>query len=171
MATDIGHWKCDFEFDPNEWFGFIYRVINVVDNREYIGKKQFNTRTRKKVKGRKNRKIVIKESNWKNYTTSSKYINEDIEKYGKDIFTFHIIEVCPTKAHLTYREVELQWDEKVLSERMDNGEKKYYNKAIGAIKFTPPDEFSEETRKRMSKSGTGRIVTRNPKTNVSCTKK
>jgi hypothetical protein len=147
--TDKGHWNYPGNFDINEWFGFIYRIINNKTNQEYIGKKQFFTITRKKVKGRKNRKIVKKESNWKIYTGSSAYLNDDISKYGKDNFTFLIESLHTTKASLYYAEIESQINEDVLRSCLPSGDKKFYNKAIGNIKFIPPDEDPNETRHKI----------------------
>lgn len=137
---DLGHWIFadsvqEENFNADDWFGFIYRVTNLTNGMEYIGKKQFQTHTRKIVKGRKNRKRVSKESNWKEYMTSSTHVHEAIENEGKDNFKFEIIELCKTKGDLTYREVELQWEEKVLETMLPNGDFKYYNKAIGNVKF------------------------------------
>jgi len=146
MNTDTGHWECEFDFDVNEWFGFVYRIVNLVDGREYIGKKQFFSTRRKIIKGRKNRKKVVTEAKWKSYTSSSKYINEDITKHGKDIFVFTIESLHKTKGSLYYREVEVQVKENVLREKMSDGTNKYYNRNIAAVKFIPPDEVLEESQ-------------------------
>lgn len=130
----LGHWESD-HFCPDDWYGFIYRITNVLDGRQYIGRKNFTHTTRKKVKGRKNRKKVITEAQWRYYTSSSKQINKEIEEFGKDRFKFEIIELCLTKGDLTYRESEIQWNEKVLSAKLPTGEFKYYNRMIGAVKF------------------------------------
>lgn len=140
VYMDLGHWifteKSYIEdFNPADWFGFIYRVTNTVNGMEYIGKKQFENHTRKIVKGRKNRKRVSKESNWKEYLTSSSHVHEAIEHYGKENFKFEIIELCKTRGDLTYSEVEIQWQEKVLEATLPNGDFKFYNKAIGNVKF------------------------------------
>ena len=49
----------------------------------YIGRKYFGTTRRVKVKGKKRRKVIRKDSNWRDYTGSSKILNSDIEKLGK----------------------------------------------------------------------------------------
>lgn len=151
--NDIGHWEHPIDFVADEWVGFIYRIINNSNGMEYIGKKQFHNTLRRKVKGRKNRKVTIKESNWKSYTSSSVYLNDAIEEIGKENFTFMIESLHKSKSSLHYREVEVQIDEDVLRTKLnESGEKKYYNRAIGNIKFIPPDELSEETRHKMSLS-------------------
>jgi len=147
--SDIGHWKFFTEFDVSLFYGFIYRISSKTTNQEYIGKKQFFSRTRKKVKGRKNRKVIIKPSNWEKYTGSSKYLNEDIKKFGIESFTFQIESLHITKASLYYAEVEKQVKENVLREKLDNGLNKYYNRQISATKFIPPDELQIEKEHKL----------------------
>lgn len=175
-----GHWHAPWEFDPEEWYGFIYRVTNKENGMQYIGRKFFFSRTRKKVKGRKNRKVIMKESDWRTYTTSSKRINAEILERGKEIFEFEIIELCKTRGDLTYREAETQWAEKVLEAQLPDGSRKYYNNAIGGVRFqlsvhreatrkkiqekltgnknAAGAVRSPETREKMSKAKTGRVL-------------
>lgn len=140
-----GHWEYPKEFNVDDWFGFTYRIIDKSSGRAYIGKKQFFAIRRVKVKNRKNRKVKIKESNWKTYTGSSTHLNEDIEKNGIENYTFRIESLHKTKGSLYYEEVRKQITEDVLRAKLNNGEYKFYNKHIGAIKFRPPEELTEET--------------------------
>lgn len=151
MIADTGHWEYPNEFDYDEWFGFIYRIIHTQTGREYLGKKQFHSYTRKKIKGRKNRKKIIKESNWKKYTGSSKQLNNDIEEFGKDQFKFIIESLHETRGSLFYAEVEKQVKENVLRETLDNGDRRYYNGHIGSVKFLPPMETLNESHHRINK--------------------
>lgn len=148
---DLGHWKFDNEFDPANWFGFVYRIIDKTTNQEYIGKKQFHNTRRKIVRGRKNRKIVKSESDWRTYTSSSTHVNQAIIEKGKDNFEFIIETLHASKGSLTYAEVERQVLENVLKEKLDDGvTPKYYNKMIAAVKFMPPTELAEEHRINIS---------------------
>ena len=63
---------------------------------------------RKPLKGNKRNRIAKAESTWKTYTGSSKELNEDIEKYGKDKFTFTILEWGNSKFELGYKEIKRQ---------------------------------------------------------------
>ena len=146
MTNDYGHWKFPSEFDPDDWFGFIYRIVHKPTGKHYVGKKQFHAYTRKKIKGRKNRKRVIRESKWRTYTGSSKHLNSDIEDFGMDQFSFTIESLHETRGSLFYAEVEKQVTENVLRETLDNGERKYYNGHIGSVKFLPPLETLKETQ-------------------------
>ena len=107
---DYGHWITEIDFEPSELFGFVYEIIHKESGRTYIGKKQLRYTNRKKVTGRKNRKKVIKESDWKTYTGSCKELNEEITEIGKEQYKFVIIKLCKTKRELGYTETELQID-------------------------------------------------------------
>ena len=144
-----GHWEFPGEFHPDDWFGFIYRIIHNATGKEYIGKKQLHSYTRKKVKGRKNRKKVVKESNWQKYTSSSVAINDLIALHGIDSFTFRIESLHKTRASLTYAEVERMIVEDVLRAKDDDGTRKYYNGVIPPIKFLPPHETDDEEAARI----------------------
>lgn len=155
MDTDAGHWESPHKFDVDEWYGFIYQVTNSINGIKYIGRKNFRMRRSVKIKGRKNRKITYVKSNWKTYTTSSKYVNDDIKMLGKENFKFEIIELCKTKGDLSFREVEIQWQLRVLSEKTDDGEWKYYNRSINAVRFRL-SSHSEEAKRKMSKAHKGK---------------
>ena len=80
--NDFGHWNSTLlteDFDPTAFFGFVYRIVRKDTGRSYIGKKQLIFTRRMKVKGRKNRKHVKKESDWKDYTGSCDELNTEIK--------------------------------------------------------------------------------------------
>lgn len=148
---DIGHWEFFEEFNTNDWFGFVYRIIELSTGREYIGKKQFHQHLRKAVKGRKNKIRITKDSDWKVYTSSSTELNEAIQRNGKQNYKFIIESLHKTKGSLVFNEVKAQITEDVLRIKLDDGvTPKYFNKQIAGIKFIPPDECAEETAKKIS---------------------
>lgn len=152
---DFGHWQYFRDFDPEEWFGFIYRIIDLTTGREYIGKKQFERHIKKKVKtkagGTRNRRVK-KESDWKSYTSSSTHINAAIAEKGKENFEFLIESLHKTRAGLFYAEIETQVNEDVLRARLPNGERKYFNGMVGNVKFLPPVDTEDEVRHRICKT-------------------
>jgi len=136
---DIGHWvlSSDVVIDENT-FGFIYEITNNITNKKYIGKKQCKSRIKKKpLKGKTRNRISQKESDWKTYTSSSNDLNLDIEKYGKENFTFKILRACSSKWELAYFEIKEQLNKDVLL-RED-----YYNGIINVRIGTPPAKFRE----------------------------
>lgn len=136
---DLGHWILNENVQINEnTFGFIYEITNTINNKKYIGKKQCKSKLKRKpLKGKKNKRIEIKESDWKVYTSSSADLNEDILKYGKDKFIFKILRACGSKWELAYFEIKEQIDKNVLM-RDD-----YYNGIINVRIGRPPKNFLE----------------------------
>lgn len=149
---DIGHWEYPGDFNPDDWLGFVYRIIDRTNGVQYIGKKQFWMTRRVKVKGRKNRKVTKKESDWKTYTSSSSHVNNAINEKGKENFTFLIESFHETKSSLHYAEIEFQVMEDVLRATMHDGTKSFYNKMIGNVKFIPPKESEKESNMRISRN-------------------
>jgi hypothetical protein len=146
--TDKGHWEFQYDFDITEWFGFIYRITEISTGKQYLGKRQFHQHLRKTVKGKKNKKKVIKESDWKNYTGSSVRLNTSIELLGKENYKFEIMSLHKTRASLVYAEVKLQISEDVLRTRLPDGTRKFYNGLVSGIKFVPPEDTAEEIKMR-----------------------
>lgn len=128
MATEenYGHWDLAEGVEINEsTFGFIYEITNIIEKKIYIGKKQCNSRIKRKpLKGKKRNRIEYKESDWKTYTSSSENVNNDISRLGKENFTFKIIKTCTCKWELAYFEAKFQFDRNVLFD------KNYYNGII-----------------------------------------
>jgi len=113
---DLGHWILEENVSiTDETFGFIYEITNTVTNKKYIGKKQCQSRIKRKpLKGKKRNRIDFKESDWKSYTSSSNDLNEEIKKYGKDKFIFKVLRTCDSKWALAYFEIKEQIDKDVL---------------------------------------------------------
>ena len=89
---DLGHWQYHENFPKESCYGFIYEITNISTKRSYIGKKQIEkVIKRPPLKGKKNKRHVITESDWKTYTGSCNILNEQIEDMGKDKFQFKIL--------------------------------------------------------------------------------
>lgn len=121
---------------PAGCVGFVYTITNTLTGQKYIGKKFVNSVRRKKVKGRKNRKVVVSESKWKNYYGSCDELLMDIELTGKDFFKREIVAFYSSKALVNYEEVALQMKCDVLRALSPTGDKAYYNMNIMG-KFFP----------------------------------
>ena len=112
-------WKYWDIINPEDNFGFVYKITNLTDGRFYIGKKVFwNNKKHKLTKkqlaeqtgpGRKPTFEVIRtESDWKTYWGSNKQLLADIKALGEDHFECLILHVCKTKKQLTYYEMHYQ---------------------------------------------------------------
>ena len=88
-------------------YGYIYRTINLINGKKYIGK-------------RKSNKFLAN-----NYLGSGKILNQAIEKYGKENFKVELIEWCNNKDVLS--EKERYWIEYYNAVKSEN----YYNLAKG----------------------------------------
>ena len=136
------HWVG--EVDPDIYYGFVYLITNTVSGRKYIGRKFYHTYKKRK---------RVRESNWRVYAGSCKPLKEDMQRLGKDKFTFEIICNYKTRGGVVSGEVHFQTDNDVLSpELLPCGERLYYNGQIGSVKFITNDFHSAETRAKMSAS-------------------
>lgn len=109
-----------------DYVGFVYLITNLQNDKKYIGKKWFwSTKKLPPLKGKKRKRTVVKESDWKQYYGSSEEVKLLLEQLGKDNFKREILRLCKTKGECTYYEAKLQFDFDVLL-RDD-----YYNEFIG----------------------------------------
>lgn len=97
---------------PKKTIGFIYIIINKINGKKYLGKKLLTKAAYKTVN--KVKKKIRKESDWKEYYSSSDILLDDIEKIGKENFERIIIHFCINKTELNFLEEELQYRFKVL---------------------------------------------------------
>jgi hypothetical protein len=113
---DLGHWQTEQIINESSLpYGFIYVITNLKDNKKYFGKKQIKTvKKLKPLKGKKNKRHFDAETDWKTYTSSSRELNEDIVKHGKENFKFEILKWCDSKFELAYYEAKIQFDNDVL---------------------------------------------------------
>ena len=120
---DLGHWHYHENFPEESCYGFIYEITNLVNKRSYIGKKQIEKIIKRPpLKGKKNKRHLITESDWKTYTGSCNELNAEINHQGKELFAFTILRLCYNKWELAYYEAELQFKLKVLlSDEYYNG--------------------------------------------------
>lgn len=126
-----------------DWFGFVYRITCLANNKKYIGKKQFwSNQKRPPLKGKKRGRRVIKESDWKEYYGSSNDLKEDLKKYGKDSFKREILELTTCKWESAY--LELMWQLKenaILREDYYNG---IINLRIGKMPIHLKERYSDK---------------------------
>ena len=121
----MNKWQYGGEYNPEDYFGFVYKITNLTNGKFYIGKKFFWYNKKKKLTkkqlaeqtgpGRKSTTEIIKtESDWKTYWGSSKELLTDIKQLGDEHFESIILQLCKTKKELTYFEIHHQCKSDVL---------------------------------------------------------
>ena len=106
-----GHWDYHTTIDVDNSFGFVYLITNMITGRKYLGKKQFHSYRKKK---------RVAETKWQNYTGSSVELNQDIKNMGK---------------------ANMQHKLDTLTDTDKDGDRNWYNKQIGSIKFIPKEYY------------------------------
>ena len=112
--------------DIKEYYGFVYRIINNTNGREYIGRKYFWKFRTPKGKKRK----VKSESDWKKYYGSCPELKEEIEQLGRQNFSRTMLSLHKTAGKTNYEETKQLFIHGVLTEQLDDGTPKYYNSNI-----------------------------------------
>lgn len=102
---------------------FVYKITNLINNKQYIGLKTTISKKTKTLKGKKKRYTV--ESDWRDYWSSSEELKRDVENLGTDNFSREILYFCLNKGTANYLEAREQFDNRVL-ENPD----KWYNGII-----------------------------------------
>ena len=112
--------------DINDFFGYVYRITNIQNGRQYIGRKYFTQRR----KPRGARRKVTSESDWKTYYGSSKELAADRKLLGNSAFRREIISLHTTLGKVNYEETKQLFLNNVLTESFDDGTPLYYNSNI-----------------------------------------
>lgn len=135
------HWQTRIPISLENKYGFIYLIHNKVLDKYYLGRKILVRG------GSKRSRTYGKSAAWRFYTGSSRELNKDIKELGKDNFSFYLISLWETKGGLHYAEANLQHKLDVLTAIDKKGNRIFYNKNIGAIRYIP-HEFSRLKRRR-----------------------
>ena len=107
--------------------GFVYLITEIDSEKKYVGKKLFwSKRKLPPLKGKKRRRTVIKESDWRDYFGSSEELKQLVESTGADKYHREILHLCYSKGAMSYLELKEQIDREVLF-RDD-----YFNEFVGA---------------------------------------
>ena len=112
--------------DIHDFYGFVYNITNLTNQRQYIGRKYFWSFRKPKGKKRK----VKQESDWKRYYGSCPELKEDIKKFGKDNFKREILSLHDTKGKTNFEETKQLFLNEVLSQSLTDGTPAYYNSNI-----------------------------------------
>lgn len=128
------------EIKEEGWAGFVYLITNQTTGRMYIGKKRLTSRrTRPPLKGRKNRRHYLAESDWRKYTGTCKPLNAEIEDVGIGVYSFEILSLHYNQQELNYHEMAEQFLRNVLQATNDSGDPLYYNDNIAQQFYSSRD--------------------------------
>jgi len=120
----------DQEFDSDkigDSIGFVYLITDLVEQKKYIGKKKFKSvRRLAPLKGKKRKRTVISESDWKDYHGSSEEVKALVESSPPERWERTILRVCKTTAEMSYYELKYQ----VLNDVLLKPDE-YYNGFVG----------------------------------------
>ena len=96
--------------DIGAYYGFIYRITNLTNGYDYVGRKYFKTiKKRPPLKGKKNKRLETIETDWKDYWGSSSRLVADILELGKEQFKREIIHLCTSRGETNYMEAHYQF--------------------------------------------------------------
>ena len=110
-----------------DYIGFVYEVYDTEAKMKYIGKKKFWSKvTKPPLKGKKNKRRSLKESDWKSYYGSSEEVKSLVENTGEWRFKRKIIRLCKTLGEMSYYEMKEQLDNDVLLKPNE-----YHNAFVG----------------------------------------
>lgn len=102
--------------------GFVYRITNLINRKEYYGKKTFWFRRKRK---KKDIRRTTFPSDWKGYYGSSVDLTKDVETIGTAAFKREILYLCKNKKSMTYYEAFEQFKNEVIFHP-----EKYYNMTV-----------------------------------------
>ena len=110
-----------------EYVGFVYEVYDTETKMKYVGKKKFWSKVpRPPLKGKKNKRRSLKESDWKSYYGSSELVKQLVENTGEWRFKRKILRLCKSAGEMSYYEMKEQIEKDVLLKPNE-----YYNAFVG----------------------------------------
>jgi len=120
---------------------FLYVITNLENNMRYVGKKQlYSTRSLPPLKGFKRRRIIVKESDWLTYWSSSESLKSDIRRLGHHQFKREILMFFMNKQECNFAELVYSIKHNVLEDG-------WYNKNIERRYYPASTEYSRACRK------------------------
>ena len=112
--------------DIGSYYGFVYRITNLISGRVYIGRKYFWSLRKPRGKSRR----VKSESDWKKYYGSSDELSKDRKSIGNPHFKREILSLHKSKGLVNFEETRQLFINNVLTEAMSDGTPAYYNSNI-----------------------------------------
>lgn len=95
--------------DIGDAIGMVYLITDTENGKMYVGKKNFwSVVTRPPLKGQKRKRKIKKESDWKDYWSSSEVLKSLVEEHGPERFRREVLHLCKAKGELSYMELHEQ---------------------------------------------------------------
>ena len=117
--------------DVGDFYGFVYNITNLQNQRQYIGRKYFWQKRKPRCKDKTvKRRRVTSESNWRNYYGSCPELKQDVEKYGRESFRRTILSLHKTPGKVNYEETRQLFLNNVLTESLTDGTPLFYNSNV-----------------------------------------
>jgi hypothetical protein len=130
-----GHWKFDKVLNTQKYVGFIYLIHDVIENKRYIGKKQYKG-TGKVNKGQ--------ETNWKWYISSCLALQASIKANGIENFEYYVLDEYIYKGSLGYAETwSLMYVESPANRDL------WYNSLVQKISWNVKEYITEKHKYRL----------------------
>ena len=105
----------EFTEIPEDIIGFVYIITELETGKKYVGQKRFwSTRKLPPLKGKKRRRSVTKESDWRDYFGSNEDLKVLVESNGGDKYHREILHLCRSFGIMNYMETKEQFDRNVL---------------------------------------------------------
>jgi len=102
------------DIDTTKYKSFVYLIERLDTGKKYVGKKKLQRVNRKKIKGKKNRKVVKTDSDWREYYGSNDTLKNEVKELGKKLFKRTILRLCQSLSEASYYEAKIQFENDVL---------------------------------------------------------
>lgn len=102
------------DIDTTKYKSFVYLIERLDTGKKYVGKKKLQRVNRKKVKGKKNRRVIKSDSDWREYYGSNETLKNEVRELGEKLFKRTILRLCKSLSEASYYEAKIQFENDVL---------------------------------------------------------
>ena len=96
--------------DLDGYVALVYLIRCTKNGKWYLGKKRLIKKTSKNpLKGKKRKRIIYSESDWRSYYGSSDELKKDLVEMGEEHFTREVLVFCKTLGASSYVEAKCQF--------------------------------------------------------------
>ena len=137
MTFDNGHWQFGGKrMQPYDRMGFVYCIRHRASGIMYLGRKNYLLQGRD----------AGFESDWRNYSSSSKKLKSWIEREGEAAFYFIVLEEYKTPGGLGYAET---WS--MMHARTPENPHRFLNKSVEAVSWHSREPITARHIERLNK--------------------